>query len=195
MIYFGLVLLLLLLTALFICLHHLYRFPNRTINDVIPFVRRVAVEELESLLDHRNEETLRQSLGTSQFAKAQISRIHLFREKLRCADHNASIFQDWAAYEIERTYVTCDGEVRKSATALLEGCTEFRIAVFWIKFQLNLWYLQLQLFPVRNIPFISRLRRVESFDLLESYRQITRKAAALAAASGEGYKTKLAAAL
>ncbi|HEX5435040.1 MAG TPA: hypothetical protein VFY05_12440 [Candidatus Angelobacter sp.] len=183
---------LLLLVPFAVSVHRLYRFRDRTINDVIPFLRHLALEDLDSLLDQRHEETLWETLSVSQFAKAQINRVHLLREKLCCADHNASILQDWAAYEFERTYVTCDQQVREIANALLQGCTEFRIAVFWIKFQLNLWYLQLKLFPIRNIPFISRLRKIDSFDLLESYRQVTKKAAVLAGTSGESYRLKLA---
>lgn len=182
----------LLFLAALAFVHRVYRFHHRTIHDVIPFLRRLAIEELECLLDARDEQALEQNLSVPQFAKAQLNRIHLLREKLRCADHNAAVLQDWAEYELERTYVTYDEDARRASKALLEECREFRIATLWIKVQLNLWYFQLKLFPVRDIPLISRLRRIDSFDLLDSYRQLANSAAALAGTSGESYRLKLA---
>ena len=182
----------LLLAFALVFVHRAYRFHHRTVNEVIPFLRRFALEELESLLDPREEEAFQQNLSTAQFAKAQISRIHLFREKLRCADHNASVLQDWAEYERERTHVTHDEEARANANALLDECRDFRIAALWIKVQLNLWYFQLKLLPVRRVPFLSSLRKIDSFDLLECYRQLAGKAVSLAGSRGESYSLKFA---
>lgn len=180
-----LILVLLLLTPLAILFRSAYRFRNRTINDVKPFLRRISLRELESLLDSRDEQTLEQNLTVSQFAKAQLRRIHLFREKLRCADHNAFVLQQWAAYELDRTYVTHNAEVKENATGLLEVSRDFRIAAFWIKIQLNLWHIKLTFLPVRSIPWISALRMIDSFDLLHCYNQLTERAAALARSCGE----------
>ena len=180
-----LVLVLLLLTPLVILFRSACRFRNRTIHDVTPFLRRISLKELESLLDSRDEQSLEQNLTVSQFAKAQLRRIHLFREKLKCADHNASVLQQWAAYELERTLVTHNAEVRENATGLLEVSRDFRIAAFWIKIQLNLWHMKLTFLPVRSIPWISALRMIDSFDLVRCYDQLTHHAAALARACGE----------
>lgn len=189
-IFFIFLFLLFILAATFF--HRLYRFHHRTIHDVIPFLRRLVIEELESLLDPRDEQALERNLSAAQFAQAQIQRIHLFREKIRCADHNACVLQDWAAHELERTYATYDAETRNDAKALLEQCREFRIAALWIKVQLNLWYFQLRLFPVRHAPFISSLRNIDSFDLLGCYRQLAINAVTLAGAWGDSYRLKLA---
>lgn len=182
----------LLLAFALVFVHRIYRFHHRTVNDVIPFLRHFAIEELESLLDAREEEALQQNLSAAQFAKAQLSRIHLFREKLRCADHNASVLQDWAEYELERTRVTRDEDARANANTLLDGCRDFRIAALWIKVQLNLWYFELKLFPFRSVPFLSSLRKIDSFDLLDSYRQLASNAVSLAGSRGESYSLKFA---
>lgn len=182
----------LLLAFALVFIHRAYRFHHRTVNDVIPFLRRLAIEELESLLDPREEESLQQNLSAGQFAKAQLNRIHLFREKLRCADHNARVLQDWAEYELERTHVTHDEDARANANALLDECRDFRIAALWIKVQLNLWHFHLKLLPVRRVPFLSSLRKIDSFDLLDCYRQVAGKAISLAGFRGESYSLKFA---
>ncbi|HEU5414054.1 MAG TPA: hypothetical protein VFW31_09870 [Candidatus Angelobacter sp.] len=187
------VLVFLLFAPVAIFLQRLYRFRNRTIHEVTPFLRRINIEELESLLDSRGEYALQQNLTAALFAKAQLRRIHLFREKLKCADHNASVLQQWAVYELDRTYVTHDDQVRTNAACLLELCREFRIAAFWIQIQLNLWYVKLALLPVRRIPFLSCLRTIDSFDLLDCYRQLAEKAAALSSVtSGESCRLNCA---
>lgn len=182
----------LLLAFALVFVHRAYRFHHRTVNDVIPFLRGFAVEELENLLDPREEESLQQNLSAGQFAKAQLSRIHLFREKLRCADHNARVLQDWAEYELERTHVTHDEDARANANALLDECRDFRIAALWIKVQLNLWHFQLKALPVRRVPFLSSLRKIDSFDLLDCYRQVAGKAVSLAGLWGESYSVRFA---
>lgn len=131
------------------------------------------------------------NLSGAQFRKVQINRIRLLREKLACAEHNTSVLQEWAGYELERAQLTCDDSARADAEALLEGCTEFRMAAVWIQLQLNLWYIQLTLLPTTRIPVISRLRTIDAFDLIETYKRIRGAAASLAGAYGSDFERLL----
>jgi hypothetical protein len=175
---------LLLVVPVVLLIRGLYRFSNRSRAEVVPYLRPSTLGELENLLDFRQEESLRLNLSRAQFRKVQINRIRLLQEKLTCAEHNATILQEWAGYELERAHLTCDDAARADAEALLEGCTEFRMAAVWIQLQLNLWYIQLALLPTTRIPFISRLRTIDSFDLIECYKRIGRMAGSLAGTSG-----------
>ena len=174
-----------------IFVRRLYRFSNRSATEVVPYLRRGTLDELENLLDFHQEESLLLNLSGAQFRKVQINRIRLLREKLACAEHNTSVLQEWAGYELERAQLTCDDSARADAEALLEGCTEFRMAAVWIQLQLNLWYIQLTLLPTTRIPVISRLRTIDAFDLIETYKRIRGAAASLAGAYGSDFERLL----
>jgi hypothetical protein len=182
---------LLLVVPVVLLIRGLYRFSNRSRAEVVPYLRGGTLGDLENLLDFRQEESFRLNLSQAQFRKVQINRIRLLREKLACAEHNATILQEWAGYELERAQLTCDDAARADAEAVLEGCTEFRMAAVWIQFQLNIWYLQLTLLAITKVPLISRLRTIDSFDLVECYKRIGRIAASLAGTSGPDFERVL----
>lgn len=188
----GSILALLVAVPVLAYIRRLFRFPNRGADQVAPYLRNSGREELEGLLDPRDEEQMELILGAAQFGKAQLNRIRLLREKLGCCVHNAAILQEWAGYEQRRSLHTGDGEVEAAAEALFQQCAEFRMAAFWIQLQLKLWYLQLMMLPGARAPWISRLRRIDSFDLLECYEQIRQAAAQLALACGGDCPQKLA---
>jgi hypothetical protein len=169
----------------------LYRFRSRGPEHVIPYLRAGGPEELDSLVDSRQELYLALNLEKAQFRKAQINRIHLTREKLRRRGHNAVIFQEWADYELERSRQTLDQETGTTAEKLFNLCAEFRMAAFWIEAQLTVWQIKLLVLPRSRAPHISRLRKIDSFDLLETYQQIRQTAAELALAYGCDYRERL----
>jgi len=173
----------------------LYRFRSRGPEHVIPYLRTAGPDELDSLVDSREELYLFLNLGPAQFRKAQIGRIHLMREKLRRRGHNAVIFQEWGDYELERSRQTRDLETGAVAETLFNQCAEFRMAAFWIEAQMTLWQLKLLVLPRATAPRISRLRKIDSFDLLEAYQQIRNTASQLALAYGGDYRERLQKAL
>ena len=191
----GFILAILAALPVVVLLRHLYRFRSRGPEHVIPYLRAAGPDELDSLVDGREEDYLQLNLGRAQFRKAQINRIHLMREKLRCCGHNAVIFQEWADYELERARQSGDAETGATADKLFNHCVEFRMAAAWIEVQLNLWYLKLLVLPWAKAPRISRLRKIDSFDLLEAYQQIRQTAAELALAYGGDYRERLQKAL
>jgi hypothetical protein len=169
----------------------LYRFRSRGPEHVIPYLRAGGSEELDSLVDSRQELYLFLNLEKTEFRKAQINRIHLTREKLRRRGHNAVIFQEWADYELDRSLHTLDQQTGATAEKLFNLCAQFRMAAFWIEGQLTLWQIKLLLLPRAQAPQISRLRKIDSFDLLETYQQIRHTAAELAVAYGGDYRERL----
>jgi hypothetical protein len=173
----------------------LYRFRSRGPEHVIPYLRAGGSEELDSLVDSREELYLSLNLEHQQFIKTQINRIHLTREKLRRRGHNAVIFQEWADYELERSRQTLNPEIEATAEKLFNLCAQFRMAAFWIEGQLTLWQIKLLVFPRAKAPQISRLRKIDSFDLLEAYEQIRHTAAELALAYGGDFRERLQSAL
>lgn len=183
------------LVVVAVLFQRLYRFGSRGPEDVIPFLRAVGEDELEALVDHREERYLMLNLGPIRFRRAQINRLHLMREKLRCRAHNTVILQEWAEYERERSRRRLDVEGSELAEELFNQCAEFRMAAFWIEMQLNLWYLKLLALPRAGAPRISRLRKIEAFDLIESYQKIRRTAADLGQAYGGDYLDRLEQAL
>lgn len=188
----GFVLAILVVIAVPVTLfQRLYRFRARGPEHVIPYLRAGGQEELDSLVDSRQELYLFLNLEQEQFRKTQINRIHLTREKLRRRGHNAVIFQEWADYELERSRQTLDQETGATAEKLFNLCAEFRMAAFWIEGQLTLWQIKLMVLPRAQAPQISRLRRIDSFDLLEAYQQIRQTAAQLALAYGGDYRERL----
>jgi hypothetical protein len=173
----------------------LYRFRSRGPDHVIPYLRPAGPDELDALVDSREELYLFLNLGPAQFRKAQINRIHLMREKLRRRGHNAVIFQEWGDYELERSRQTLDPETGATAEKLFNLCAEFRMAAFWIQAQLTLWQVKLLMLPQANAPHISRLRKIDSFDLLEAYQQIRHTASKLALVYGGDYCERMQKAL
>ncbi|MFI5105620.1 MAG: hypothetical protein ACHP79_11920 [Terriglobales bacterium] len=188
----GSILALLVAVPVLAYVRRLFRFPNRSADQVASYLRNAGLGEMETLLDPRDEEQMELALGPAQFGKAQLNRIRLLREKLGCCVHNAAILQEWAGYEMRRSRHTLDGDVHEAAETLFRHCAEFRIAGFWIQLQLDLWHLQLMVLPGARAPWISRLRRIDSFDLLECYEQIRQAAAQLALACGGDCPQKLA---
>jgi hypothetical protein len=173
----------------------LYRFRSRGPEHVIPYLRAGGSEELDSLVDSREELYLSLNLEHEQFIKTQINRIHLTREKLRRRGHNAVIFQEWADFELERSRQTLNLETEATAEKLFNLCAQFRMAAFWIEGQLTLWQIKLLVLPRAQAPQISRLRKIDSFDLLEAYQQIRQTAAELALAYGGDFRERLQSAL
>lgn len=173
----------------------LYRFRSRGPEHVIPYLRAAGAGELDSLVDSREELFLFLNLDPAQLRKTQINRIHLLREKLRRHGHNAVIFQEWGDYEMERSRQTQDLETGATAEKLFNQCAEFRMAAFWIELQMTFWQLKLLALPRAKAPRISNLRKIESFDLVEAYRQIRNTAAELALVYGGEYRDRLQGAL
>ena len=90
---------------------------------------------------------------------------------------------------------TGDEEIKAAADALVVACAEFRIGASSIKFQLHFWQFKLTLLPFARLPRISRLKKVDDFDVFDSYEKIREAAFRLAELCGGDYHERLTEAL
>jgi hypothetical protein len=77
----------------------------------------------------------------------------------------------------------------------VDCCAEHRIAASSIQMQLCIWQIKLQILPFASVPRVARVRKIESFDLLDSYEKIKEGTLRLATACGGNFNKQLALAL
>jgi hypothetical protein len=163
----------------------IYRFHNRTENDVVPFLVAVDLAELSYLVDNLTEERLRYDLEPAEFRKEQLVRLRLLQEYTRWMRHNADILQEWGEYGFNRRRYAEEDGIRSHSLELIKSCREFRYGARAVQLQLHLWFIGMKLFPARPAPLLSRARQVDSFDLLFAYQGIRIAAEYLGRAYGD----------
>jgi hypothetical protein len=162
----------------------LYRFPGRGFNDVIPYLRHGHQSELQDLLDPIKEENLISALGHKRFRKEQSKRIHLAHEVIAQRAHNARVFQEWGYTESERAIQNLNSEAGENATVLIDACLYYRVNACIVQARLYAWYSRMAFLPFTRVPRISTLGQDNSFNLMDSYKNVQRAAEHLASACG-----------
>ena len=170
------------------CLLRCFQFSNRTLADVIPYLRLDHATELEDLLDPLKEENLLSALGRKRFRTEQFKRIHLASEIIAQRAHNARVFQEWGDTESKRATHNLNSEAGKNAAALIDACLHYWLNACMIQALLYACYLRIACLPFTQLPQISRLRKDNSFDLIDSYTNIEQSAEQLASACGGEYR-------
>src|SRR5947209_2204563 len=160
------------------------RFKKRGFYDVLPFLHPDDPGYLEELFDLEREASLAIALGKKAFRKAQIKRIRLALERLNRRAFNAGCLQDWAFAEAQKTVATRDLEVRAAAEELEKSCSTYRLSAGIIQRQLQRWLIQLIFLPFFRVPYMGSLKKIDSFDLLQSYEILEEAAVRLAQACG-----------
>lgn len=164
----------------------IYRFRNRTEDDVVPFMLRVDLAELIDLVDNLTEEQLRYDLTPEEFRKEQLIRLRLLQEYTRRMRHNADILQEWGEYGFNRRRYADEDGIRSHSLELIKSCRNFRYAARAVQLQLHMWFIEMKLFPARPAPMLSNVRHVDdSFDLLFAYQGIRIAAEYLSRAYGD----------
>jgi len=164
----------------------IYRFRNRTENDVVPFLLAVDLAELSYLVDNFTEERLRYDLTPGEFRKEQLVRLRLLQEYTRRMRHNADILQEWGEYGFNRRRYAEEDGIRSHSLELIKNCREFRYAARAVQLQLHMWFIEMKLFPARPAPMLSNVRHVDdSYDLLFAYQGIRIAAEYLSRAYGD----------
>jgi hypothetical protein len=195
MLLFGVVITLVLLFFVSILRLFMGRFVQRPFSQVIPFLRFDDSRVLAELLDSRLERQFAHALTHKHFRIEQLNRIRLMHERLQCRSHNVMVWQEWGECELGKARVSGDEELKAAADDLVVACAEFRIGASSVQMQLRLWQLKLMAWPLSRIPRLSGLRRVDDFDLLESYEHIKQSALNLAQVCGGNCWERLAAVL
>jgi hypothetical protein len=182
----GIVAALATLFVLRILLRRVYRFRNRTEDDVVPFLLAVDLAELSYLVDNFTEERLRYDLTPGEFRKEQLVRLRLLQEYTRRMRHNADILQEWGEYGFDRRRYADEDGIRSHSLQLIKNCREFRYAARAVQLQLHMWFIEMKLFPARPAPMLSNVRHVDdSYDLLFAYQGIRIAAEYLSRAYGD----------
>jgi hypothetical protein len=171
------------------------RFVRRDFSQVVPFLQSDNPEILGDLFDPATERQLSDCLNRRQLRREQLNRIRLGQEYVARRTHNVVVWQEWADTELRKSRATLDAHVRTAAEELVAGCAEYRIASSSIQAQLRIWQLKLLLLPLAKAPSLARLRRIDEFDLLQSYERIKQGALKLADLCGGNYSEQLRGAL
>jgi hypothetical protein len=171
------------------------RFVTRDFSQVVPFLQSDNAEILDDLFDLATERQLSDCLNPKQFRREQLNRIRLGHEYIARRTHNVVVWQEWADTELRKSRATLDAHVRTAAEELVVGCAEYRIATSSIQAQLRIWQLKLLVLPLAKAPSLARLRRIDEFDLLQSYERIKQGALKLADLCGGNYSEQLRGAL
>lgn len=187
----GLIVGLIIAAPVLIVLRGLYRrayaFSDRNVHDVIPFVREIRLQELEELLDPRDENYLRLNMTKSQFRAAQQKRMRLLLEFVRSMSHNTSILLEWGRTEQERSWNSANRDLNELTTELIKTSIEFRCGARAIQTQLHVWLFKMAIFSRAEAPSISVLRKIDTFDLVGTYALLKNAATRLSEAFGETY--------
>lgn len=173
----------------------LTRFTHRSFNNVIPYLRPDGEEILRDLMNASMERLLADSLSHKQFREEQQDRMRIADEYLSHRAHNALVLQGWGDTELRKAQKMGDAEMQTAAQALVEACAQYRIGASCLKLQLHLWQFKLVLLPFARLPRISRLRKVDEFDVFTAYEHLAEAALKLAEACGVGYYDRLLEAL
>jgi hypothetical protein len=176
----------LLLFAVYIAFQYLVKFPKRTIDDVMPFLRPAEAQELESLLDPGVEASFRLRMSSQEFADWQRKRIHLMREYLLRMSHNSLVLIEWGNMEAMKNEgsdpVQC-GEKQLLAQELVQAATEFRLYSMLALAKLTLWIVLPQPFKfLLSSPSLPALRNVFGIDALGAYSRLKSAASGLSLA-------------
>jgi hypothetical protein len=171
------------------------RLSNRGFHQVLPYLRADDPQILGELVDPGLERQLSMALSRRQFRAEQLNRISLAIEHIQRRVHNAVIWQGWGDTERRKSRMSMNLGAERAAEKLVDACAEFRLGAWSILMQLYLWQFRVVLIPFASVPHIASLRRVDEFDLLESYERIKQRALTLAQACGGDYYQRLAAVL
>ena len=169
----------LLLRLLFQLYKRIFRYADRTMDDVAPLLREVKLDHLRELLDSEQEKLLRLNLSERQFRQTQKKRVRRMLEYLDCMTHNTGIVWEWARYERKRSWVAGDKDHEQLTEDLIHTCIEVVGGSRAIQLQLRLWLIKNAVLPTMPELSLASLRRIEAFDLLESYDQLRGIALAL----------------
>ena len=188
-----------LLFAVYTAIQFLGKFPQRTVDDVAPYLRPAESSELEALLDPGQEANFRMRMSPREFAPWQRRRIHLLREYLLRMSHNALVLIEWGNMEaIEPGNDGAEALLQRQSLAkeLVQAATEFRLYSVLALAKLKLWLVLPSslnlLFPSPSLP---SMRHVFGIDALDSYHRLRTAAGGLSLAHSRHFHDELLARL
>jgi|SRR6185312_9905402 len=184
----------LLLFAIYTAIQLRGKYPRRSFEDVMPFLRPAEHDELESLLDPAQETNFRVRMSQREFAEWQRRRIHLLREYLLRMSHNALVLIEWG--NMEALAQGNDTETVRQrqvlAQELVQAATEFRLYAVLALAKLKLWLVLPSPFGLLlPSPSLPSIRHVFGIDALGSYQRLRAAAGGLSLAHSHQFHHEL----
>ncbi len=183
-----------LLLAVYTAMQFRGKFPQRTVDDVTPYLRPAESSELEALLDPAQEANFRMRMSPQEFAGWQRRRIHLLREYLLRMSHNALVLIEWG--NMESLTETRDPEQSRKkqelARELVQAATEFRLYSMLALIRLKFWLvLPSPLGALFSSPSLPRMRHLFGIDALGTYQRLKTAASGLSLAYNNHFHDEL----
>jgi hypothetical protein len=170
---------------------YVYSFSERTLRDVIPFIRRLVLEDLQNLLHPDVEDHIRTTASRQQFKRTQWKRIKLTLQYLGDLGENAAIFYAWGKYERKLSIRFPDPERKRASVELITACLQSRFCVFRMRLTLHCWLIRMAFLPFLAPPTFKELERRGSFDVFVLYEQVKKAAGELSMAYGQRFYDEL----
>ena len=170
---------------------YVYGFSERTLRDVIPFIRRLVLEDLQNLLHPAVEDHIRTTFSQKQFKRTQWKRIRLTLQYLGDLGENAAIFYAWGKYERKLSIRFPDPERKRASVELITACVQSRFCVFRMKLTLHCWLIRMAFLPFLAPPTFKNLELRGSFDVFVFYDQVKKAAGELSMAYGQRFYDEL----
>lgn len=166
------------------------RFRSRTLDEVIPLLRRIDHEQVSEFFSPiREEEILRFIRNPYRLRRTRRARLDQAREHLRCMVHNTRIVLEWGDPEYRcarREPEAFSRQTRQRIATLCQSCMLFYNCAAITMVEINFWMIISSIpgLPVR-IPGAAGFRQFGHLDLLAAYEQVRNAAAELALVFGE----------
>lgn len=169
----------------------IYGCSERTLRDVLAFIRHLVVENLQNLLHPEIEHHIRTSASQEQFRLTQWKRISLTLQYLRDLGDNASLLYAWAKYERKLSIRFPDSDRRRASTNLITACVQLRYCAFRMRVTLHWWLIRMAFLPFLPLPSFKHLEQQGSFNVFAFYDQMKRAAGELSLAYGQSFYDQL----
>ena len=183
-----------LLFAVYTAMQFRGKFPQRTMDDVAPYLRPAESSELAALLDPGQEANFRMRMSPPEFALWQRRRIHLMREYLLRMSHNALVLIEWGNMESLSESRNPEHSKKKQMLAkeMVQAATEFRVYSLLALIQLKFWLVLPS--PVSSLfssPSLPQMRHLFGIDALGSYQRLKAAASGLSLAYNNHFHDEL----
>ncbi|HET9281263.1 MAG TPA: hypothetical protein VFR24_04810 [Candidatus Angelobacter sp.] len=177
--------------VLLIIKRFIYGFSERTLRDVIPFLRRIILEDLQNLLHPEVEDHIRATSSRKHFKRMQWKRIKLALQYLGDLGENAAIVHAWAQYERKLSIQFPDPERKRASIELITACIQSRFSATRMRFTLHCWLIRMAFLPFLPPPSFRELEQRGSFDIFALYEQMKKAAGELSLAYGQSFYDEL----
>jgi hypothetical protein len=153
-----------------------FHFPNRTVDDVIGYLRPIDLDTARQLIDPMVESSLRCNLSSTEFRALQHKRIYLYCEVLKRMSHNAGVLIDWANREADSE----NREIVALAKHVQEEAIQVRAYAVASLFKLRFWLMiRLHSWRVLPAPYLFDTNESAGISGIESYDRLKTAASAL----------------